>query len=171
MQYIDHKELAKNGQVEPVTKDNLERVKDEAREMIRLCFKRHGKHPSAQAIAHPQVSAKPLTFFVTATGNVYINPTVVARSGTVALRKEGCMSFPHSEPTIVPRHYQVRVRYQTPESVLEDEWYEQDYKDVQGQVMQHEIDHLYGLSPYSYTEEMVAAYKDNDYEKVLLLSL
>lgn len=163
MQYINQENLARKDEIQPVTKDNLHRVKQDAKEMIRLCFKRHGRHGKAFAIAHPQVSAKPLTFFVTQTGNVYINPTVIARDGAVALRSEGCMSFPQKGDNTVTRHYRVTVRYQTLDF---DDLYEDTFEDVRGQIMQHEIDHLNGITVYDYNEEVRDAYREGDHKKI-----
>lgn len=170
MQYIEPNKHARHGAVEAVTQENLQRVKQDAKEMIRLCFKRHGRHNKAFAIAHPQVSAKPLAFFVTQIGNVYVNPTITERDGMVALRSEGCMTFPDRDNTIVPRHYMVKVKYQTVESVETGEWHEQTFRDIQAQIMQHEIDHLNGIHVYLYDEESRHAYKQGDHEKVIELT-
>jgi len=70
---------------------------------------------------------------------VLINPTLVAaRGGKVPLR-EGCLSLP-GQNYLVPRYLEVRVRYQNQNK----KWVVDDFKGLEAQCVQHELDHLDG---------------------------
>lgn len=70
---------------------------------------------------------------------VLINPTIVAAKGQKVAVTEGCLSLPGQE-YLVPRYMHIRVRYQDPNK----KWIVDDFKGLEAQCIQHEIDHLNG---------------------------
>ena len=154
MKYLHHTELPTKDEIGLVSKENLGRVKQDAKEMIKLCFKRHGRHPSAHAIAHLQVTKKSLRFFVTKLGRVFINPEIIERSEETFVASEGCMSFPETPNGKPLRHRWVEVRYQTIDGVLTGEWITETIDGVMAQIVQHEDDHFNGIVVYDYNEDL-----------------
>jgi peptide deformylase len=72
---------------------------------------------------------------------VFFNPEIVATSIETEKAKEGCISFPFCF-TLVERPTKVRVRFQNQEG----EWKEEDYSGYTARVIQHEYDHLDGIT-------------------------
>ena len=70
----------------------------------------------------------------------FINPVTLNKS-ELKLAKEVCSSLPGKE-FIVPRHYEVDIIYETPLGVIKTN----TFKDVAAYVIQHEIDHLEGVT-------------------------
>jgi peptide deformylase len=71
---------------------------------------------------------------------VLVNPTILDRSGSTTVRKEGCLSFPgfYAE---VPRPDRCRVRAQH----LSGATFEAEYEGFLSRIVQHEYDHLEGV--------------------------
>lgn len=81
-------------------------------------------------LAAPQVGL-PIRLFVTAWGEVFVNPEIVEQTTDACFDIEGCLSLPGQ---------QVRVM-RSSQVVLQDG---KRYTDLQARVIQHEIDHLNG---------------------------
>jgi peptide deformylase len=130
-----------------VTKKDLETVIRDAKVMINLCSNPHGIHPSALAIAHPQINdTDPLRFFVT-DSEIFINPRIIRHSNYEVTKKEGCMSFPDRSTMTVKRWHKIVVEYSL--FSLEGQMdllkvITQDFSGLQAEVFQHEIDHFDG---------------------------
>lgn len=150
------------------TEEDIPRIVQEAQIMRMMCWKPHGRHRQAHAIAHPQVNDDPLRFFVLRMGETVINPTIVERRGEINICSEGCMSFPDGSNGDVPRHETVCVRYFTPVRTPNGGWalqpQERTLHGMQAQIFQHEVDHLNGMSVYDYDDLRTEQYLQN-YEK------
>lgn len=72
---------------------------------------------------------------------VLINPEILQPSAELHSYKEGCLSFPDQYGDVV-RPKNVRVKFQT----LEGEWQEQEFEGLLATCIQHEIDHLNGIT-------------------------
>jgi peptide deformylase len=96
-------------------------------EMIRLM-----QHHNGIRLAAPQVGING-RFFVTAWGEIFINPDIVEVSTSMYLSQEGCLSIPDKQ-FLVTRHKWVRLRG--------DRRY---FQGVRAAVIQHETDHLNGI--------------------------
>lgn len=100
-------------------------IKNDAREMVKLIEANSfpGAWKVAFAIAHPQVSQEPKTFFVvnrtdpvvrkTFRHKVIINPVIVEKENRV-IHPEACMSVPWKGIVKKKRHAMITVRYQFP---------------------------------------------------------
>jgi len=118
--------------------EDLPFVIEQAKEMLELCRKPHGKFPSAFAIAHAQVSEEPLRFFVMADGLIVINPEITDHTKTFVERREGCYSYPMEEFVLVKRWNKCAVRYFREDFSVTDE----KLQGKESQIFQHEIDHM-----------------------------
>jgi len=76
-----------------------------------------------------------------AQGITYINPIVINKSKKQIVYKEGCLSFPGLEVK-VRRSKDILVRYLTVDNKIKTE----ELSDLAAIVVQHEIDHLLGLT-------------------------
>lgn len=72
---------------------------------------------------------------------VLINPEILTDSEELNVYKEGCLSFP-DQFSEVTRPTSVRVRYQD----LDGKWHEEEFTDLLATCIQHEIDHLNGIT-------------------------
>ena len=70
----------------------------------------------------------------------FVDPEIVWRSETKAVREERCLSIP-DRPTPVERATHVRVHYRDRDGAPQ----EQEFEGLMAMVMQHEIDHLDGV--------------------------
>lgn len=143
-----------------VVQDDLPRLIEEAEAMHRLCFTPSGLYPSAHAIAHTQIDDKdPLSFFVTVTGEIIINPKIVNHTKSTVDNREGCMTCPTEEPKIVQRYNSIEVLFQT---VAKSEDGTQRLTDPQvkgfsgkiAKIIQHETAHCLGHCIY---EDVISA--------------
>lgn len=136
-----------------VTDADLERVKEEAGVMHRLCFEGIGLYPSALAIAHTQIEDKdPLRVFVTATGEIIINPRVVNHTKVPVDHVEGCMTYPEREPITVKRYHVVDLEFQTLTTDMTlTPLQVKTFSGKVAKIVQHEVAHLNGH--YVYDED------------------
>lgn len=73
---------------------------------------------------------------------IMINPEILEAHGQQE-KKEGCLSFP-GQQVRVPRHNQVRVKWQN----TQGEFLESTYMGLAAACVQHEIDHLDGKTMF-----------------------
>jgi peptide deformylase len=92
------------------------------------CMSRHG----GIGLAAPQVGIDG-RFFVTAWGDIFINPEIVAVSEEMHESREGCLSIPGKQ-FVVRRHKWVRLRGDN-----------RKWKGIKASVIAHECDHLNGI--------------------------
>lgn len=136
-----------------VTEADVERVKTEALVLGALCRTPRGRSIGANAVAHNQIdSTDPLNFFVSASGEIIINPEIISHTKVPVDSYEGCTSFHDLEPKTVKRYHVITARFQqlkldgTLSPVKEEGFSGNDAK-----VFQHEIAHLKGHSIYDET--------------------
>jgi peptide deformylase len=84
----------------------------------------------------------------------FINPVIVNKT-ELKLAREVCSSLPDKE-YIVPRHYEVDIIYETPTGKIKTN----SFKDVAAYVVQHELDHLNGV-----TLEDIGLEVDSDFDE------
>jgi len=72
---------------------------------------------------------------------VFFNPEIIAMSVETTKMKEGCITFPFCY-TVVERPDKIRIRFQNQEG----EWKEEDYSGYTARIIQHENDHLDGIT-------------------------
>lgn len=126
-------------EVDPTERD----LKHLARQMANLMYKNNGV-----GIAGPQVGVTKRIVVIDCDYDggkrnpiVMINPVIVETKGTPVTEEEGCLSLPGiSVP--VERKPWARVRYQD----FEGDWWELASDGLLGRCMQHEIDHLNGIT-------------------------
>lgn len=148
---------------EEVREEDYARVFEVAEEIFKLSRQAHGIHKSAYAIAHAQVDGeRPLRFFVTHQGDVFINPKITRHTQVPVDRLEGCMSFPTNGPARVQRFNKIELEYQHFNVGAEKPWAVSpvQFEALNGlaaQVVQHEIDHMDGKYVYPIPQEAVDA--------------
>lgn len=124
-----------------VTKDDTDRVKQEAEVLRKLCFMPVGIKRGGLAIAHQQITNKdPLRFFVTQTGNIIVNPVITRHTKYTIDSTEGCLTFPENEDTVVERYNKCEVEYEDIDNLgVKIKEY---LSGVKSKIFQHEIDHF-----------------------------
>lgn len=109
-------------------------------------------NPQGVGLAATQVGLDKRLFILLSEEKVqiFVNPQIVSASkkmlSNVYKKKkdrwlEGCLSIP-SIWGFVDRHYNIRLKYQLPDTL---ETVEKDFSDVQSAYIQHELDHLNGI--------------------------
>ena len=75
---------------------------------------------------------------------VMINPEYIERSGKLKSGKEGCLSSPSTikKPVSVKRYYKIKIKYTGVDGIERIV----KYKNYFARVIQHEMDHLDGIS-------------------------
>lgn len=102
-----HKKIARE-----VEAQHFELVIKEAPVLHQLCHTKRGLYQNALAMAHPQIESRnPLRFFVTAEGEIIINPKIVRHTQTSVDSSEGCFSFPDKPRVIVQRWHKCEVEF------------------------------------------------------------
>ena len=134
----------------PVCEADIEKVKADAKKMLKICKTKYGRYPFAWAIAHCQVNHdNPLRFFVTIEGKTIINPKIQESSGVIK-QLEGCYSYVHRNEVMKTRYKKVKVKF---DLIDEKGKYHKDkvefFEDLWSRVFQHEIDHFNGMAIYS----------------------
>ena len=96
--------------------------------------KHNGIGISAIQIGHPI-----RVFLAGSPPQVFINPTILERSGYTKVDWEGCLSCPDCTVR-VKRPTKITMRYQNEEQ----QWITRDFTGFEARVIQHEFDHLNG---------------------------
>ena len=129
-------------------------------------------------IAAPQVY-EPVSLFIVASRpnprypdapwmepEVVINPEIMDRSDELVKGWEGCLSIPGIRGE-VPRHRQIRARYQT----IEGERIEREFTGFVARIFQHEDDHLHGIVFLDRLESTRDLVTEREYQRLLLRSV
>ena len=119
----------------PVDKEDLQYLQKNIADML-LKVKSIGAH----GLAGPQVGVWK-RIFVLKTGEVFINPEYIFRTGKATSHYEGCLSVPGERFTI-KRFKRVKIKYR------DREWKEKTLAPaikMLNIVIQHEMDHLDGI--------------------------
>lgn len=144
-----------------VTEADIERVREEAIIMHKLCFVRHGQFPSAFAIAHTQIcNEDPLNMFTTREGLTVINPKITRHTSALVYALEGCMSFPDAQQALAGRWYKIEAEYDI--LVKDNDIYKfkkqiAKLKGLEARIFQHEYLHL--LGKYCHDKDLNEFYK------------
>jgi peptide deformylase len=72
---------------------------------------------------------------------VFFNPEIISMSTNTAKMKEGCISYPFCF-AMVERPEKIRIRFQDEKA----EWHEKDFSGYTARIIQHEYDHLDGIT-------------------------
>lgn len=130
-----------------VTEDekDIQRVKEDALGMLKLCHRSSGRYRGATAVAHCQVCTDPLRFLVTRDGYVFVNPSIVRHTRTPVESREGCLSYPNLSTKVVERWYRIELEFTT---IKEDKLAERVIRKCKGAgayVFQNAIDMMNGV--------------------------
>jgi len=143
---------------------NYEDIFDEAKEICKNMQNGSfivpgSKYNSCYAVAHCQVSYKPLRFFIinpmtgleiikTLGGLAIINPRILSKDkSTAIMSKEGCLSFPFRNERKVKRFNKIIVTYDFIKDLKDGDIYNMQEIEIVGLtaiVFQHELEHLNG---------------------------
>lgn len=101
-------------------------------------------------LAAPQVghSIRMLVFDIGSEFGILINPTIVETEGLPEAGMEGCLSFP-GEFCNIARYKKIKVQYIDLSGASVVKWFE----DLSARIVQHEMDHLEGVTMYQREEE------------------
>ena len=72
---------------------------------------------------------------------VFFNPEIISTSENTVKMKEGCISYPFCF-TLVERPEKIRIRFQNEKA----EWHEKEFSGYTARIIQHEYDHLDGIT-------------------------
>ncbi len=72
-----------------------------------------------------------------------VNPTIIASSDELIRWEEGCLSLPELWEYFENRHKRIRLRWQDPHT---GEFLEEEFEDYPSVIVQHEMDHLDGVT-------------------------
>lgn len=129
-----------------VKQEDIERLMPEASVLYQLCYLPMGRYNNAHAMAHTQIDAKdPLNFFVTAGGEIIINPKISNHAKTTVDSEEACMSAPDEPVKTLQRYNVLDLEYQT----LDKEhkltaFTKTTLQGKNAKIIQHEVAHLRG---------------------------
>lgn len=126
-----------------------------------LCKYTWGRHRGAYAVAHSQIESEdPLRFFVTATGDIIVNPEILNRTKVLVPNEEACMTFPFEKRKKVFRSNKITVSFwrYLPGTGLQGPL-EENINGLNAKVVQHEMDHMDGQYIYEIPEDPADAHK------------
>ena len=133
---------------EPVEKLTDELKKDIEGMRFLLHLQKFDNNRQGMAIAHCQVSRKPVGLFVAQMGllphSLVINPYITEESEPYMVR-EMCLSYPNEKAVVVERFRKIKVHY---EDEYGQEW-DKELEGLQAQIFQHEIQHFEGDNIYN----------------------
>lgn len=72
---------------------------------------------------------------------VFFNPEIISMSTDTTKMKEGCISYPFCY-ALVERPERIRIRFQDEKG----DWHEKDFSGYTARIIQHEYDHLDGIT-------------------------
>jgi len=133
-----------------VTDEDVPKVIKEAEILAELCHTEIGVYSGANAVCHAQIdSIDPMRFFVSSSGTLIINPSIVNHTKSTVDSLEACTSFPQNPPVNVQRYHKITALFQqlTKEKTL-TEPREEQFSGPEAKAIQHELDHMEGHSIY-----------------------
>lgn len=133
------------------TEADIPKILELAPKMQEMCRVGRGFYPAGFAIVHCQIDDKdPMAFFVTATGEVIVNPTIINQTQYKIDKIESCLSFPENQPIKVPRSHKITGMYKVIDT--ENKKFLPTLmcklSGIEAQIYQHEIDHIEGRNIY-----------------------
>ena len=136
---LSYEELDKLGRAQEISREN----EDELLKEIIANIKKTMKKNNLVSLSAPGIGYNKRVFCVDFSDNeikTFINP-VITNKTEMKLAREVCSSLPNEE-YLLPRHYEVDIIYETPSGKIKTN----RFKDVAAYVMQHEVDHLEGVT-------------------------
>lgn len=136
---LSYEELDKLGRAQEISREN----EDELLKEIIANIKKTMKKNNLVSLSAPGIGYNKRVFCVDFSDNeikTFINP-VITNKTEMKLAREICSSLP-GEEYLLPRHYEVDIIYETPSGKIKTN----RFKDVAAYVMQHEVDHLEGVT-------------------------
>lgn len=136
---LSYEELDKLGRAQEISREN----EDELLKEIIANIKKTMKKNNLVSLSAPGIGYNKRVFCVDFSDNeikTFINP-VITNKTEMKLAREICSSLPDEE-YLLPRHYEVDIIYETPSGKIKTN----RFKDVAAYVMQHEVDHLEGVT-------------------------
>lgn len=125
-----------------VTEADIPRVIADSKIMLKLCFRKDQYSGGGLAVAHQQITRKPLRFFVLKEGVTIINPVITEKKNKTK-SMEGCLSFPLKAHKLVKRYNDITIEYR---KLVDGRMSNiKRVEEISGQiafVFQHEIDHM-----------------------------
>lgn len=125
-----------------LTKTICSPIKDKTEiQLVATELKTHLKNdPHAIALAAPQIGYN-VKMFIVRPGLVYINPEYIHMTSEMNTDVEGCRSLPNVGLVEVRRYNSITIQYEDVNGNL----HIATFADYKARVIQHEMDHLYGL--------------------------
>ena len=162
---LSYEELDKLGRAQEISREN----EDELLKEIIANIKKTMKKNNLVSLSAPGIGYNKRVFCVDFSDNeikTFINP-VITNKTEMKLAREICSSLP-GEEYLLPRHYEVDIIYETPSGKIKTN----RFKDVAAYVMQHEVDHLEGVTIKDIGLELDSDFDDaTDEERQEIISM
>lgn len=136
---LNYDELNNLGRAQEISRENDEKLLKEIIANIKKTMKKN----NLISLSAPGIGYNKRVFCVDFSDNeikTFINPVILNKS-SLKLTKEICSSLQNKE-YLLPRHYEVDIIYETPSGKIKTN----RFSDVAAYVIQHEIDHLEGIT-------------------------
>lgn len=149
---LTYSELDSLGRSQEISRENDGELLKEIISNLKKTMKKNG----LVSLSAPGIGYNKRIFCLDFSDNeikTFINPVIVDKT-ELKLAREVCSSLPGKE-YIIPRHFEIDIIYETPTGKIKTN----RFKDVASYVVQHEIDHLEGV-----TLEDIGLEVDNDFD-------
>ena len=136
---LTYSELNSLGRSQEINREDDEKLLKEIISNIKKTMKKN----NLVSLSAPGIGYNKRVFCIDFSDNeikTFINPVIVDKT-ELKLAREVCSSLPEKE-YLLPRHYEVDIIYETPSGKIKTN----KFKDVASYVIQHEIDHLEGVT-------------------------
>lgn len=136
---LSYDELDKLGRSQEINRE----TEDELLKEIIANIKKTMRKNNLVSLSAPGIGYNKRVFCIDFSDNeikTFINPLITHKT-EMKLAREICSSLPGKE-YILPRHYEVDIIYETPSGKIKTN----RFKDVASYVVQHEVDHLEGVT-------------------------
>lgn len=136
---LTYDELNSLGRAQEISREN----DDKLLKSIIADIKKVMRKNNLVSLSAPGIGYNKRVFCIDFSGSeikTFINPVTLNKS-EIKLVRENCSSIPGKE-FIVPRHEEVDIIYETPSGVIKTN----NFKEVAAYVIQHELDHLEGVT-------------------------
>lgn len=150
---LSYSELDKLGRAQEINREKEEVLLKEIIANIKKTMKKN----NIVSLSAPGIGYNKRVFCIDFSDSeikTFINPVITNRT-EMKLTREICSSLP-GEEYLLPRHYEVDIIYETPSGKIKTN----RFKDVASYVIQHELDHLEGV-----TIKDIGLELDEDFDK------
>lgn len=138
-QILSYDELDKLGRAQEINREKEDKLLKEIISNIKKTMKKN----SLVSLSAPGIGYNKRVFCIDFSDNeikTFINPVITYKSA-LGLTREICSSLPNKE-YLLPRHKEVDIIYETPSGKIKTN----RFKDEAAYVIQHELDHLEGVT-------------------------